>query len=41
MCPSGVTCLLADCCFSELALIKPSKRVGLAQRGHHRHLIEN
>jgi len=22
MCPSGATCLLADCCFGELALKK-------------------
>jgi len=22
MCPSGATCLSADCCFSELALLK-------------------
>jgi hypothetical protein len=29
MCPSGPTCLPADCCFS----------VGLVQRGHHYHLI--
>ena len=25
MCPSGATCLLTDCCFSELALWKSSK----------------
>ena len=23
MCPSGATCLFADCCFSELALNNP------------------
>jgi hypothetical protein len=36
MCPSGTTCLPADCCFSELALSKdPTKHVGLVQSGHH------
>jgi len=42
MCPSGTTCLSADCCFSELALHykNPTKCVGLVQRGHHHHLIE-
>ena len=32
MCPSGATCLPADCYFSELAL---------EQSGPHHHLIEN
>jgi hypothetical protein len=44
MCPSGATCLCADCCFSELALYKkknPTKRVGLVQNGELHHLIEN
>ena len=40
MCSSGATCLLADCCCSDLALYNPSKRVGLVQRGYHQHLIE-
>jgi hypothetical protein len=42
MCPSGTTCLSADCCFSELALHykNPTKCVGLVQRGYHHHLIE-
>ena len=42
MCPSGATCLPADCCFSVLALYKPlqNKRVGLVQSGYHYHLIE-
>ena len=40
MCQSGATCLSTDCCFSELALKKSTKRVGLVQRGP-RHLIEN
>jgi hypothetical protein len=30
MCPSGATCLFADCCFS----------VGIAHSGRHHHLIE-
>jgi hypothetical protein len=37
MCPSGATCLSADCCFSEPALKNPTRRV---QSGPH-HLIEN
>jgi hypothetical protein len=41
MCPSGATCLSADCCFSELALKNPTKRVGPVQSGPHCHLIEN
>jgi len=32
MCPSGATCLSADCCFSELALKNPTKRVGPVQK---------
>ena len=40
MCPSGATCLSADCCFSVLALLSPAERVGLVQSGPH-HLIEN
>jgi hypothetical protein len=31
MCRSGMACQAADCCFSELALLKI----------HHHHLIEN
>jgi hypothetical protein len=41
MCSSGATCLFADCCFSELALSNPTERIGLEQRGHLHHLIEN
>ena len=44
MCPSGATCLFADCCFSELALKKYNykcKRVGLVQSEPHYHFIEN
>ena len=41
MCRSGVTCLSTDCCFSELALLNPTKRVGLVQSGPHHHLTEN
>ena len=43
MCPSGATCLSADCCFSEIAsTIKyPTQRVDLVvQSGYHHHLIE-
>jgi hypothetical protein len=40
MCPSAATCILEDCCFSELALKIPIRHVGLVQRGHHYHLIE-
>ena len=39
MCPSGVTCLSADCCFSELALKKSTKRVDLVQSGSHHDFI--
>ena len=38
MCPSAATCLPAECCFSELALIQ---FVGLVQSGLQRHRIEN
>ena len=41
MCPSGITCLPVDCCFSEVALQKKTKCVGLEQSGPHHHLIEN
>jgi hypothetical protein len=41
MCPSEATCLSVKCCFSELALKKSTKRVGLVQSGPHHHLIEN
>ena len=41
MCPSGATCLSADCCSSEQALSNTNNRVGLVQSGHHHHLIEN
>ena len=41
MCPSGATCLPADCCFSELTLKSPTQPVGLEQSGPHHHLIEN
>jgi hypothetical protein len=34
-------CLSTDCCFSELALYKPTKHVGLVQSGPHHHVIEN
>ena len=37
-----VTCLSADCCFSELRLYNPTKHVGLGESGrYHHHLIEN
>jgi len=39
MCPSGATCISADCYVSEIALKDPAVRVGLVQRGTH-HLIE-
>jgi hypothetical protein len=41
MCPSGATCLHTDCCFSELALLKSTQRVGLVKRKPHYNLIEN
>ena len=42
MCPSGGTCLRADCCFSDLTLYQiPTQHVGLVQSGAHHHLIEN
>jgi hypothetical protein len=41
MCRSGVTCLSTDCCFSELALLNPTKHVGPVQSRHHHHFIEN
>ena len=41
MCPSGPTCLSADCCSSEQALWNPNNRVGLVQSGPHHHLIEH
>jgi hypothetical protein len=42
MCPSGKTCLLADCSFSGLALSQnPTKHAVPVKRGHyHTHLIE-
>jgi hypothetical protein len=40
ICPSGATCLSADCGFSELALLK-SKHVGLVHSIPHHHLNEN
>jgi hypothetical protein len=40
MCPSVATCILEDCCFSELAQQIPIIHVGLLQRWHHYHLIE-
>jgi hypothetical protein len=33
-------CQQSDAGFSELVLKKPTKRVGLAQSGHHYHPIE-
>jgi len=40
MCPSGATCLSADCCFSELALYEnPIQRVGLVQSTHPYHYL--
>ena len=39
MWPSGATCLSANCCFSELST-NLTKSVGLAQSGHHYHIIE-
>ena len=43
ICPSEATCQSAECCFSELALNNPTKRVGLTlvQSGPHSHLIDN
>ena len=41
MCPSGATCLSADCCFSELDYANSIQLVGLVQSGPHHHLIEN
>ena len=41
ICPSGATCPSADCYFSELALKKKNKRVGLVESGPHHHFIEN
>jgi hypothetical protein len=38
MCPSGATCLPADCCFSELAVEKFNFS---GQSEPHHHLIEN
>jgi hypothetical protein len=42
MCPSGAKCLSADCCFSELALLKivNKKRFVLVQSGPHHHFTE-
>ena len=37
---SGVTCLLTDCCFSELVLTEIHLNV-FVQSGHHYHLIDN
>ena len=37
MFPNEVTCLHTECCFSELALQSPTKRLGLVQSEHHRH----
>jgi len=34
---SGATCLPADFCFSEVALQKPTKRVGLVQTRYRHH----
>jgi hypothetical protein len=38
---SGATCLSADCCFSEIALLNPTKPIGLVQSRPHHHPIEN
>ena len=35
MCPSGATCLSADCCFSELDYANSIQLVGLVQSGPH------
>jgi hypothetical protein len=35
-----IMCLSTDCCFSELALKKLTKRVDLLQSGPRHHLIE-
>ena len=41
MCPSGVTRLPADCCFSEQQHYKnPTQGVGLEQSGPHHHFID-
>ena len=37
---SGETCRSADCCFSELELKQPTKRVGLVQSESHHHFIQ-
>ena len=39
MCPIRATCLSADCCSSELALLNQTKRVDLVQSGPRHHLI--
>ena len=41
MCPSGATCLSADCCFSKLALYNPANRGGRVKSGPHHHVIES
>ena len=41
ICPSGATCLPAECCICELALTNIYKGVGLVQRGHHHHYDHN
>jgi len=41
MCPSGETCLSADCCFCEEHYKNPTERVGLVQSGPIHYLIEN
>ena len=40
MCPSGATCLPLNCCFSEIALQKPTNHVGLLYSGHHHYNIK-
>ena len=40
MCPSGATCLPADCCFSVPALLKSNSACWSTNGGHHCHLIE-
>jgi hypothetical protein len=40
MCPSGATCLSAECRFSE-HYKNPTKHFGLVQSGPHYRLIEN
>jgi hypothetical protein len=41
VCPSGATCLSADCCSVSYHYKNPAKRVGLVQSGPYHQFIEN